>query len=119
MIEIPVFTDISSDFVQNIDLEGTNVTIRLVYNTRSEKFFMDLETANSKITGLKLVLEYPIISQYKTIIPDILGDFFVLRISDDEQEKQLTFDNFGKIWSLFYFTQQETFEVFRDFYSGI
>lgn len=113
MIEIPVFTEQSSDFTQNIDLDNINVKIRLTYNTRVNYWFMALETGESSLQGIKLVKNFLLIDQYKALLPDIPGDFGVFKISNELNDNEFTYDNFGIAWSLFYLTADEV-EEFKE-----
>lgn len=101
------FKDISSDFEFNVDLENTNITIRLIYNVRVNYWFAQFSTDISNIEGVKLVTNALLLNQYKASLPDIKGDFIVQRTSDDLDKPDLTYENFGIEWGLFYFTESE------------
>jgi hypothetical protein len=106
-IEIPLFQDQSADFTQNIDLENVNVEIRIVYNTRVETWMMRLKTNNYELNGLKLVKNFPLLWRHKALFPEVIGDFIILKISDDINVNDLDYDTFGVYFALFYITQDE------------
>lgn len=112
MLEIPVFTEQSSDFVQIIDLETVTTTIRLTWNTRVEYWFMAVSTDNSNKEGIKLVKNYLLLDQLKATFADLKGDFAVLKKSNTTEE-EFTYKNFGEVWSLFYLTEEEV-EEFKE-----
>lgn len=109
MLEIPVsdFKEQSSDFVQNLDLENVNIEIRLTYNIRVNYWFAEFKTNNTYIKSVKLVTNNLLIDQYKATMYEIPGDFMVQRITDDLDKPELTYDNFGIDWGLFYLTSDE------------
>jgi hypothetical protein len=106
-IEIPLFQEQSADFTQNIDLENVNVEIRLLYNTRTETWMMRLKTDNYELDGLRLVKNFPLIWRHKAVFPEVIGDFIVLKISDDININDLDYDTLGVYFGLFYITQEE------------
>jgi hypothetical protein len=106
-IQIPMFQSLSSDFTQNIDLESVNVEIRLMYNTRTESWMMQLKTDNYEINGIKLVKNFPLLWKHKALFPEVIGDFIVKKISDDININDLNYDNLGIYFGLFYITQAE------------
>jgi hypothetical protein len=113
-IQIPVsFKEQSSDFELTIDLDLVPTTIRLIYNIRVNYWFGDFSTENNSIKRVKLVENTLILNQYKAILPDILGDFMILRISDELDKPILTYDNFGIDWGFFYLTPAEV-ETYKD-----
>jgi len=106
-IQIPLFQNLSADFTQNIDLENVNVVIRLTYNTRTETWMIKLSTDNYDLMGIKLVKNFPLLWRHRAIFPEILGDFIVIKISDDININDLNYDTLGVYYDLFYITQAE------------
>jgi len=106
MIEIPVFKNQSADFAQNIDIGGFNIEIRLTYNVRNKFWHISFSSENYSIVGIKVTINFPILLTHKAIFPVLRGDFIIQKISDVSDE-DFTYDNFGEVWSLFYFTEEE------------
>jgi len=105
---IETFQDQSADFVQTIELDGIVISMRLVFNTRSESWYIneyqELDT-DKKLYGIKLVKSYPLIFAMKTRI-DLPGDFMVIK-EDESIEDEITYDNLNKGWNLYYMTALE------------
>ena len=106
-IQIPLFKEQSSNFTQNIDLENVNIEIKLVYNTRTETWVAKFTTTNYAINGIKLTKNFPLLWKYRASFPEIIGDFIVLKISDDINVNVLDYDTLGVYYALFYITQEE------------
>jgi len=109
-VAIPLFKESSADFQQNIDLNNVNYTIRLTYNVRVGYWFMTLSTENYTITSVKCTLEFPILWQHYALMPELSGDFFINQIEDLQNRPDLTYDNFGSVFKLFYYTPEEVLE---------
>lgn len=112
MTEINIsYKDISSDFVQIVELDNIPTTIRLTYNVRNDSWKMDLTTENYAIYGLKLVIDYPIINRHKTLFPELSGDFFITSISAVTKDiSNFDYDTFGNDFLLYYYTEDEVNE---------
>lgn len=106
-VRIPLFQDQSADFTQNIDLENVNVEIRIIYNTRTETWMMHLKSDNYEYGGIKLVKNFPLLWKHKALFPEVIGDFIVLKISDDININDLDYNTFGVYFGLYYITQTE------------
>lgn len=109
MTEIPVvdFKTQSADFSQNIDLENTNISIRLIYNTRVNYWFANFETNNNTILKVKMITNSLLLDQYKATLYDIDGDFIIRRVTDSVDSLELTYENFGIDWAFQYLTADE------------
>lgn len=105
MIEIPVFQNNSADFTQDIILEGIVIGIRIVFNIRNEHFHITLSVENEIIYGLKMVTNFPLLFQHKAQMSKISGDFIILNA--DETSAELTYNNLGSSWKLYYITDSE------------
>ncbi len=106
MIKIPTFQRVSADTRQTIDLDGVRTSLRLVYNTRSGFFHLSVETEGGRVDGVKLVPGYPVLRYKKETLPDLPGDFMVIR-SDDSLGGRVEYDDLGNGWDLFYLTSEE------------
>jgi len=115
MIEIPIYSSASSDFTQNIELDQLIVTIRIIWNTRCDDWFISVETSNgNKIDFIRLVFNFPILNQYKYLFPDIDGNFFV-QLYNNINTDIITYDNLGVDLALYYYTASEV-ETWKDEY---
>lgn len=106
MIEIPIFSEASSNFSQIIEIDNTLVTLKLTYNVRNESWFMDVETDNASIYDIRLVTNFPLLDQYKYKFPELAGDFFVQRVTSNISD-DITYDELGLGFGLFYYVQSE------------
>lgn len=105
MTRIPVFQSASADFSQTIDLDGASTTIRLIWNTRINYWFVTVVTEGGRLDGLKLVPQYPLM-RYKRRIPDLPGDFVAFKI-DASLGEEVSYDELGAGWNLYYLTADE------------
>jgi hypothetical protein len=112
MQQISTFQDISSDFIQEVDLNGQLVFLRIVWNGRVEAFFIRITDQNENpLNGVKIVPNWPLFQNHKGFL-DFDGDLVVAR-TDDEAVDIITYDNFGNGWGLFYLTPEE-YEEWKD-----
>ena len=106
MIKIPTFQRISADASQSIDLDGVRTVLRIVYNTRSRFFYLSARTERGRIDGIKLVPGYPVLRYKRAALPDLPGDFIVVR-TDDSLGETIRYNDLGNGWDLFYITAEE------------
>lgn len=114
-IQIPIYKDTSADFTQIMDLDNVTVTIRLRYNIRVGFWFMDLETENYSLYGLKVIENFPIIFPHQALFPELLGDFFIIQSTNTDEVVDFDYDSFGEIFNLFYYTETE-YQTWRNTY---
>lgn len=107
MIELPFFQTQSSDFSYSIDLDNVPVDIRITYNVRSSYFRLNIATEKYNLYGLKLIKNFPIINHHKAFIPDILGDFIIKQVNRLDEDLEMTFDNIGSDFKLYYYNKDE------------
>lgn len=107
MIQIPLFIDSSADFTQTIDIDNVIVTIRLTFNIRNQFFRMNLSTENNELYGLKVKTNFPLIYHHKALFPELDGDFFVNQVTNQDEEIDFTYDNFGSVYLLLYYSAEE------------
>lgn len=107
MIQIQVFQNISANFNQEIDLDGQIVQINIAYNSRNNFFHINefIDQDENIITGVKIVPEWLLFDNYKGLV-DFEGDLIVLK-QDEDAGNDITYDNFGNGWDLFYLTPDE------------
>lgn len=106
MIQIPTFQTTSADFNQEIELGGQLVQLRIVYNIRVGFFFLDFTDQNGNVLyQIKMVPTWPLLSQHRGFI-DFDGDILILK-TDAEAGDNVSYDNFGNGWDLFYLSPDE------------
>lgn len=107
---IPTFQSQSADFTQTLELGGQLVELRLVWNIRAEFWFIHsfrmLNFEGNEIYGIKCVKAFPLFHIHKALLPDFQGDFITVKV-DEAAENQITYDNFGAGWGLYYITEDE------------
>lgn len=106
MIKIPTYQDISADFDQEIELNGQLVQLRIKYNTRVDFFFLDFTDQDGNVVyGLKIVPDFILLDQHRGFV-EFEGDLIVLK-TDENTGNDITYDNFGNGWDLYYMTPDE------------
>jgi len=114
MIIIPTFQTQAADFIQEIELEGILVRLRIVWNSRSENWYLnsyeEVSTGN-RLLGIKMVTNFPILLAFKSSI-ELPGNLFVLK-SSEGTPNELTYDNLSNGWNFAYLTSEET-EAWRN-----
>lgn len=108
MDKIPVFNAISSKWKQSIVLADLLIDLEVHWNSRSEAFYMDIIDSENDyaLTGVKLVPDWLLIRQFRAYMPNLLGDFIVVKI-DDTVEDRITYDNFGIGYILYFYNFDE------------
>jgi hypothetical protein len=110
MTLIPVFQNQSADFVQEIELGGQLISLDIIYNIRNEFFHLNnfTDQNGNPLHGIKIVPDFPLLDWHKGLI-DFDGDLMVIK-QDLEAGDDITYDNFGNGWNLFYLTPDEVDE---------
>ena len=112
MILIPVFQNVSADFIQEIELVGQIVTLRIVYNIRNGFFHLRFTDEDGvEIKGMKIVPNYPLLEAHKAFL-NFSGDLFVIK-DDEALGDEITYANFGNGYNLYYFTEAE-YEAWKE-----
>lgn len=109
MIEIPILSETSADVTLEIELDGVLTTIRLLFNVRNQDWFFTVTTENYTITLKRIVIDYLILRQYKANFPELPGDFVVKKINESAEDN-LTYDNLGNDYALYYYDVNEVNE---------
>ncbi len=106
MIQIPTFQTTSADFLQEIELGGQLVQIRITWNSRNEFFHMTFTDQNENILrGIKMVPDWPLMDWHRGSL-EFEGDLIVVK-TDEEAGNEITYNNFNNGWDLFYYTIAE------------
>ena len=108
MIVIPTFQESSSDFVEQIELDGTIYRLRFTWNVRNEVWYMDIsdKDGNPLILGLALVANYLLLEGYQCCDRPV-GDFYLWDTLGEPNNTGVTFDNLGTRYILIYVTAGE------------
>ena len=106
MLELPVYQNLSSDITFTTILDNIRCKFRLMWNTKS-KFWMvntyEEPDNNFFLYGLKIVPNYPFLNRYNPSFP---GEMICLKKGTDV-DFEITYNNFGSGWGLFYLTSEE------------
>ena len=106
MVNIPIYSNVSSEFSQKISLDGTYYTIRLRWNTRSESWFLHLFDSDGEaiIAGKRLVPNYPLTEIHTDRVS---GELIVIDTRNDLTDCMITYDNLGTRFLLVFLTEDE------------
>jgi hypothetical protein len=116
MNKIPTYQDSTSNFEQEIILGGRLMIITLVWNSRSEAWYMTIEDSDSSdiVRGIKLVPNWMLLKQYQAYLPNFKGDI-ILIASDSDVEERVSYDNLNNGYQLTYVDETEK-EAWEDYY---
>jgi len=108
---IETFQVQSADFVQTVELDGIFASIRLIFNIRSETWFIneykELDT-DKTLLGVKIINDFPLFLAMKTRI-DLPGDFMIIK-EDESLTDSIGYDNLNNGYNLYYLTADEVLE---------
>jgi hypothetical protein len=105
VVEIPIFQNDSSNFIQNITLNNKRVQLKLVYNVRSAKWVLYIAYDNFFLEGVPLVLNYPLIFRQRWLVNSLRGEFLCLQ--KNTKVENITYENLGVDVGLYFFTDAE------------
>lgn len=109
MNKIPTFQNVSADFTQRIELGNQLVQIRIVYNIRSEHFYLHFEDQDlNKVTGIKIVPDWLLLRSHKAFL-NFKGNLIVIK-DDAPLAEMITYNSFGNGYNLYYITETEESE---------
>ena len=109
MDKIPTFQEKSSNFQFNILLGNQVWTLIFIYNARSESWYLNITDGTYILYGIKLVVDWLLLRQYKALIPNFEGDLLLVK-TDDNAEDYLTYENLNDGWELNYVSEDEATE---------
>ena len=98
----------SADFTQNIILDNELFELRITWNTRAQKWFMDIIGKNKQniLLGIGLVPNKLLLRGYSiSSLPK--GDFYLYDSLETPEDGQPTYASLGPRYALVYFTQQQ------------
>jgi len=114
MLKVPIFQNRSSDFTEQVTLDGFEISLRFAWNIKSKYWMLNTYEEielGIKINGIKVVHNYPILYQFST---SLSGQFIILK-EDVALESEITYDSFGNGYNLFYLSEDE-FDLWKDDY---
>lgn len=109
LLVIPMFQDIASKFEQEMLLGNSNVVLKIYWVERAKAWFFDFRIPDTGevVLGIRIIPQWPLLRQYKAVIPSFLGDLFVGKV-DSNADDELTFENLNNEgWALYYITDDE------------
>ena len=86
--------------------DGTSISVRFIYNVRSEFWNVDVTAGDLTLYGIKLVPGWPILKEFKALVP-IVGDFLFLPVSSDARNYDFEYADIGTAWFLYWITDAE------------
>ncbi len=106
MVSIPLFPEVSSGFVQKIELGGVFYLIRIRWNSRTESWFLHVFDAdgNPLVTGKRLVPNYPLMEIHTD---KFSGELMVIDKQNDLTNAVITYENLGRRFLLVYLSKEE------------
>lgn len=106
MVIVPMFQVRSADFLQRIELGGSLVIIRMVWNIRSGFFFLSFtDGVGNELTGLKMVPQWPLLTPHRGSI-EFTGDLLLVK-TDAGAPLIPSYESLGAGWDLVYLTPAE------------
>ncbi len=109
MVIIPTFQNRSARYAMDIELNGTIFHLRFHWNARENNWYMDIQDQDeiNILMGIKLVVNYFLLAQYRAYINLPEGDFIFWDLNQIPEDGGVTFDNFGDRYQLIFFTDDE------------
>ncbi len=104
MLRIPIDTKGNAYAVESVNVDGKSVSIRLLWNNRAGGWFADFESVKGRNLGVAMVPWSALLSAGNRTLDG--GDFAVLK-DEKTGADEITFDNFGTTWGLYYLTDSE------------
>lgn len=115
---IPIYLETSSDFVETVSLDGVIYELRITWNVRNDTAHLSL-TENDEDAGavksVKVVPNWPLLRQLKGQLK-MSGDLIVLK-EDAAIGDEITYDNFGNGYNLYYVTSEEML-IWEEYYGS-
>jgi len=109
MIKLPTFQSTAADFLFSATLEEKVHQLRFIYNIRNSSFaFYFIDGDGNTVNSVKVVPNFPLL-KYRKSFTSLRGDFMVLNDSVPE-ETEITYENFGDGFGLYYLTASEVEE---------
>jgi hypothetical protein len=110
MTVIPIYQQVSSKYTIDIELNGVLFTLLFYWNSRDTAWYMSIYSGEVPIlTGIKLVPQYLLLNQYRSLPNLPNGDFFIVDNDKSGGQGSITYDNIGldSRFSLVFLTSEE------------
>lgn len=104
MIEIPLNKDDGALRTLSVNIAGVSLAIRLMWNSRDNGWYADLESVDGKNSGIKLVTNTPLLVYKNRCLKG--GDLVVIKSTLDCNDP-LGFENLGSDYTLNYINDSE------------
>lgn len=108
MLQIPVNTNGGSELLQRVNIDGTTLQMRFLWNRTDGRWFADFESVNGKRSGVRIVPNTPLLGSVNPVLKD--GDLYVL-LDDNMETRGPVFENFGVEWGLYYLSRSDVAEL--------
>ena len=104
-ILLPLYTE--EDFSYSVAIEGNSYDLRIYYNRRMSKWFMDLlrDDGQELLMGSALHSYFPISADYN--LPNLSGFFWLQPKGDGVDEATLNPSNLSEYYNFFYMWYEE------------
>ena len=99
---IPFNPKVSSDQSFTVDIGGSVVSFRMLWNGRDQAWYMDLTSNFGTARSVKLVPNSPLLEGKADM--GINGDFYVIR-KDAQAPSTIGFFDLGATWGLYWLDQ--------------
>jgi len=109
MIQISTYQTASSHYTFSIILEQKVFDLTFFWNERSQNWYFSIENKedSTKLTNRKLVENWALLRNHKALFRSLEGDFILLRLSNSSSEVELSYDNFGSSFILYFLSSAE------------
>lgn len=107
MIQIPFDPSVSSSQKFRLDLDGLVCMFEIYWNIRDAAWYMDISADDKTQTSVRINPNQRLLITDRIL--GIQGNFFCL--NDTGTENNISFDNFGSDWFLYWFNADELAEV--------
>ncbi len=104
MIEIPLNKDSGALRSLSVNISGVSLAIRLMWNSRDDSWYADLESVDGKNNGIKFVTNTPLLANKNRCLKG--GDLVVIKSTLDCKDP-LGFENLGSDYTLNYIDESE------------
>lgn len=99
MLQIPISTGGGNHIAETVNVGGTGLAIRLLWNERDGHWFADFESSLGKNFGIRIIPESPLLKSSNRVLPE--GDLVLLR-NEASGTEQPGYSNLGTEWGLYY-----------------
>jgi len=120
MVFLPTFQTESSRFSQQIILDNILCNVIMEYNIRNGSWYFSLSLPSfpdQVIRRVKVVSRYLLIGNYKYLLPNLSGDFMVIK-TNNSSDSDVNYDNLGSSFNLIYLSGNEVSDWKKNVFIG-